>query len=37
MPRDLTFEEAAMVVICMTIGLICGLGGLIYLVQFGWL
>jgi len=34
MPRDFTFEEAAMVVVCVTIGLICGFGGLIYLVRF---
>jgi len=34
MPRDFTFEEAAMVVFCVTIGLICGFGGLIYLIRF---
>jgi hypothetical protein len=34
MPRDFTFEEAAMVVFCVTIGLICGFVGLIYLVRF---
>ncbi len=33
-PRDFTFEEAAMVVVCVTIGLICGFGGLVYLVRF---
>ena len=32
MPRDFTFEEAAMVVVCVTVGLICGFGGLIWLV-----
>lgn len=34
MPRDFTFEEAAMVVACVIVGLICGFGGLIYLVRF---
>ena len=28
MPRDFTFEEAAIVVICVTLGLLCGLASL---------
>jgi hypothetical protein len=34
MPRDFTFEEAATVVVCVTLGLICGFSGLIFLVRF---
>jgi hypothetical protein len=34
MPRDFTFEEAAMVVVCVTVGLICGFSGLFLLVRF---
>ena len=33
MPRDFTFGEAAMVVVCVTMGLILGFGGLIILLK----
>jgi hypothetical protein len=32
MPRDFSFEEAAAVVICMTVAMICGIGGVMLVV-----
>jgi hypothetical protein len=31
--RDVSFREAAIVVICITMGIVCGFGGLLYLVR----
>ena len=31
--RDVSFREAFIVVICMTMGVVCGFAGLIYLVK----
>lgn len=33
MPRDFTFEEVAIVVICVTVGLLCGLAGVFLFVK----
>jgi hypothetical protein len=33
MPRDFTFEEAAIVVICLTVGLLGGLASVFLLVR----
>jgi hypothetical protein len=33
MPRDFTFEDAAIVVICVTVGLLGGLGVVFLLVR----
>ena len=32
MPRDFSFEEAATVVICMTVAMICGVAGVMFVV-----
>ena len=34
MPREFSFGEAAIVVICVVVGLIVGFGGLAYFVRF---
>jgi hypothetical protein len=31
--RAVSFREAAVIVICVTLGIVCGFGGLFYLVR----